>query len=161
LNGYRTAKHSGAKRRFDLPLSKSNGNVLLIEDESMVAMMIEEVLSELGLRVIGPYATVPEALRAASEISVDAAVLDINLDGQLIFPVVDILLEKRVPVAFISGYEVESLDVRYAHIPFVQKPIDRRILMDLFTSSSDLAGDVSSEKHAARAPRDNVKVARL
>ena len=78
------SKHSGTRRPFQFGLSKNSGNVLLVEDESLVAMMVEEVLSELGLRVIGPYGTIGEALRAASEIAIDAAVLDINLGGQSI-----------------------------------------------------------------------------
>jgi hypothetical protein len=71
-----------------------------------------------------------------------------------------VLLEKRVPVAFISGYAAESLDSRYAHIPFVQKPIDRRMLIDLFTSCGDAGGDATSETTAPLA-LNNAKVARL
>jgi two-component sensor histidine kinase/CheY-like chemotaxis protein len=160
-NGRPNSKQSGFRRKFEFGLSRNSGNVLLVEDEAMVVMMVEEVLNELGLRMIGPYGTVDEALRAVRESSVDAAVLDINLEGRSVFPVVDLLLEKRVPVAFISGYGAESLDSRYAHIPFVQKPIDRRILIELFTSCGDAGGDTISEKPDAPAARDNAKVARL
>ncbi|MET0652658.1 MAG: hypothetical protein ABWY63_09080, partial [Hyphomicrobiaceae bacterium] len=70
-------------------------------------------------------------------------------------------LEKRVPVALISGYAAESLDSRYAHIPFLQKPIDRRMLIDLFTSCCDAGGDATSEKPTAPLALNNAKVARL
>jgi PAS domain S-box-containing protein len=128
------------KRSFQFELGKSTGNVLLAEDESIVALMVEEILSDLGLRVIGPFGSVSEAMRASRETSLDAAVLDINLGNQSVYPVADLLLEKRVPVAFISGYGAESLDPRYAHLPLVQKPIDRKVLVDLF-SSYGVVGD--------------------
>jgi PAS domain S-box-containing protein len=160
-NGRPNAKQSSQKRQFEFWPIRNGGNVLLVEDESLVAMMIEEVLSELGLRVIGPYATIHQALRAAKEIPVDAAVLDVNLAGQSVYPVVDLLIEKRVPVAFISGYGAESLDPRYAHIPFVQKPIDRRMLIDLFTSGGDAGKNPISEKQDAPKATDSAKVARL
>ena len=72
-------------------------NVLLVEDESMVAMMVEQVLAEFGLSVVGPYGTIDDAMRAASEISLDAAILDINLDGQSVYPVVDLLMANGCP----------------------------------------------------------------
>jgi CheY-like chemotaxis protein len=122
------------KRSFQFERGKNTGNVLLVEDESIVALMVEEILSELGLRVIGPFGSVSEAMRASRENSLDAAVLDINLGDQSVYPVADLLLEKRVPVAFISGYGAEGVDPRYAHLPLVQKPIDRRLLVDLFSS---------------------------
>lgn len=143
-NGRPNPKHSGTKRPFQFGFSKNSSHVLLVEDESLVAMMVEEVLSELGHHVIGPYGTISEALRAASEIAIDAAVLDINLGGQSIYPVVDLLTEKGVPIAFISGYGAESLDSRYAHIPLVQKPIDRRLLIDLFSSYGDAGANAAT-----------------
>jgi CheY-like chemotaxis protein len=160
-NGRPNPKHAGARGQFKFRLGRNGGNVLLVEDESMVAMMVEEVLSELGLRVIGPYGSIQEALRAVKEISVDAAVLDINLDGQSVYPVADLLIEKGVPVAFISGYGAESLDPRYAQIPFVQKPIDRRALIDLFSSYGDAEETAAAGTKDAPKAGDNSKVARL
>jgi two-component system, chemotaxis family, sensor kinase Cph1 len=119
-------------------LTSARKNVLLVEDESMVAMMVEQVLAEFGLRVVGPYGTLDDAIRAATDTPLDAAILDINLDGQSIYPVVDLLMSKGVPTAFISGYGAESVDRRYEHIPLVQKPIDRQVLLDLF----NLVGEV-------------------
>ena len=103
----------------------------------MVAMMVEQVLAEFGISVVGPYGTIDDAMCAASEISVDAAILDINLGGQSVYPVVDLLMAKGVPTAFISGYGAESVDRRYEHIPLMQKPIDRQVLLDLFNSIRD------------------------
>jgi two-component sensor histidine kinase/CheY-like chemotaxis protein len=118
-------------RSFQFELGNA-GKVLLVEDESTVALMVEEFLSELGLRVVGPFGSVRDAMRALRETSLDAAVLDINLGDESVYPVADVLLEKKVPIAFISGYGAEGVDPRYAHLPLVQKPIDRRVLVDLF-----------------------------
>jgi DNA-binding NtrC family response regulator len=103
----------------------------------MVAMMVEQVLTELGLCVVGPYATIEDALQAVRESPVDAAILDINLGGQSVYPLVDFLTTKGVPTAFISGYGVESVDRRYGHIPLMQKPIDRQVLLNLLNSIRD------------------------
>ena len=120
-------------RTFQFEHGRNGGKVLLVEDKSTVALMVEEFLSELGLRVVGPFGSVRDAMRALRETSLDAAVLDINLGNKSVYPVADALLEKKVPIAFISGYGAEGVDPRYAHLPLVQKPIDRRVLVDLFS----------------------------
>ena len=127
-----------------LKLNTAPKNVLLVEDESMVAMMVAQVLAEFGISVVGPFGTIDEAMCAASEISVDAAILDINLGGQSVYPVVDLLMAKGVPTAFISGYGAESVDPRYEQIPLMQKPIDRQVLLDLLNFIPD-ADDAAKE----------------
>ena len=128
------------------------GKVLLVEDESTVALMVEEFLSELGLCVVGPFGSVDDAMRALGEAFPDAAVLDINLGNESVYPVADVLLEKKVPVAFISGYGAEAVDPRYAHLPLVQKPIDRRVLVDLF-SPYGVMGDSLTTSRSMRSRR--------
>ena len=158
------SKRPAAKSIFQFKLGTAPKSVLLVEDESMVAMMVEQVLTEFGLCVIGPYGTIDNALRAASEIPLDAAILDINLGGQSVYPVVDLLIAKGVPTAFISGYGIESVDGRYAHIPLMQKPIDRQALLNLFNLRGDADDVVISDAQGAPAARDslqNSKVARL
>jgi CheY-like chemotaxis protein len=80
--------------------------VLLVEDELLVAMEMEEALRDLGCEVLGPAATVEEALRLAQSEAgrIDAAVLDINLAGRPSFPVADLLAGRGVPVVFATGY---------------------------------------------------------
>lgn len=146
-NGGADSTNFSQKLSFQFDRGRGTGNVLLVEDEAIVALMIEEILSELGLRVIGPFGSVSEAMHASREVALDAAVLDINLGDQSVYPVVDLLLEKRVPVAFISGYGAESVDRRYGHIPLMQKPIDRQVLLNLF----DSVGDADDGAMSARA----------
>jgi CheY-like chemotaxis protein len=105
---------------------------LLVEDESLVAMMMGEVLRELGFSVIGPCATAAEAAATIDSTDVSAAILDVNLDGELVYPVADLLAARNIPFAFITGYGEESLSPRYANVPVLQKPIDRKALQELF-----------------------------
>jgi CheY-like chemotaxis protein len=105
---------------------------LLVEDESLVAMMMGEVLTELGFSVIGPCATAAEATATIGSTDVSAAILDINLDGELVYPVADLLAALDIPFAFITGYGEESLSPRFSDVPVLQKPIDRKALQDLF-----------------------------
>jgi two-component sensor histidine kinase/CheY-like chemotaxis protein len=110
------------------------GRVLLVEDEALVAMMMRDILLELGLSVAGPFCTPAEAVTAARDDGVDAAILDVNLGGELIYPVADALAARGVPFVFVTGYGAESIDGRFAHVPILQKPIERQVLQHLFVA---------------------------
>ena len=117
--------------------------VLLVEDEALVAMMIQETLAEFGFQVIGPVSTASEALSSARESHVDAAVLDINLGDGLVYTVAEILSKRGVPFVFVTGYDAESVDSRFSGIPVLQKPIERESLQRLFVQGSDHAVTVN------------------
>jgi two-component sensor histidine kinase/CheY-like chemotaxis protein len=106
--------------------------VLVVEDEALVAMMIKETLAEFGFHVLGPLSTASEALVAAQDGKVDAAVLDINLGDDLVYAVAEILLARGVPFVFVTGYDADSVDSRFADIPVLQKPIERESLRWIF-----------------------------
>ena len=116
------------------------GCVLLVEDEPIVSMMMAETLTALGFRVIGPCGTVREAIDAAGEMHVDAAVLDIRLGEELVYPLADDLHARGIPFVFVTGYGVESLDPRFRSIPVLQKPVDVKALRDLFAAEENVAG---------------------
>ena len=78
--------------------------VLVVEDEMMVSMLIEDMLTDLGCIVVGPVARLDEAIALAESEQIDCAVLDVNLGGQPIFPLADILRAKGAPFAFATGY---------------------------------------------------------
>jgi PAS domain S-box-containing protein len=111
---------------------RPGNRILLVEDESLVAMMIGEALRELGYSVVGPCATAADAAAAIDSTDVNAAILDVNLDGELVYPVAELLATREIPFAFITGYGEESLSPRYANVPVLQKPIDRKALRELF-----------------------------
>lgn len=83
--------------------------ILVVEDEMLVAMLVEDMLAEAGCIVVGPFARVPEALAAARTETVDAALLDVNIAGEKVFPVAHVLEERGVPFLFVTGYGQAAL----------------------------------------------------
>jgi len=108
--------------------------VLLVEDEALVALMVQETLAEFGFDVLGPVGTVSEALAAARDQRIDAALLDINLGDDLVYTVAEILARRGVPFAFVTGYDADSVDPRFSRIPVLRKPIERESLQRVFVN---------------------------
>ena len=90
--------------------------------------------------MIGPFDRADEALACAADEPLDAAILDVNLGGDLVYPVAERLARRDVPFVFVTGYDAENIDTRYAHVPVLQKPIEREVLQGLFVSSVNDAG---------------------
>ena len=101
--------------------------ILVVEDDTMLADDLRRDLGKQGAEVVGPVPTVADALElVAREGPLDAAVLDVNLRGERVFPVVDALRARGVPLAFTTGYEQWALPDAYADVPRCEKPIDLR-----------------------------------
>ncbi len=96
--------------------------VLVVEDEMMVSMLIEDMLSDLGCVVVGPAARLDEAIELVGQGGIDCAVLDVNLGGQPIFPLADLLRETGRPFAFATGYGDAGLREVDRGSPVLQKP---------------------------------------
>src|SRR5690242_259981 len=99
--------------------------VLVVEDEALIAMMLEDMLVGFGCVVVGPIARLAQAVSAARGHELDCAVLDINLNGEVVLPVADALEGRGVPFVFVSGYGSIGADRRFAGRPFVRKPFKR------------------------------------
>jgi CheY-like chemotaxis protein len=97
-------------------------NVLIVEDEAIISFLIEDMLLELGCGSVTNVAGIPEALSAIDESCPDVAVLDVNLDGQEVYPVAERLKACGVPFVFTTGYGSDGLKREWAHMPVVQKP---------------------------------------
>ena len=97
--------------------------VLVLEDEAIVLLMIEDLLAELGCTVVGPAGTVTEALALAEAGGFEAALLDLNLGrGETSYPVADLLAERQVPFAFVTGYSADVLAPPHDGRPILEKP---------------------------------------
>ncbi|KQV82705.1 response regulator [Rhizobium sp. Root1220] len=109
--------------------------ILVVEDEMLVAMLIEDAISDLGHVVVGPAMRLETALSTVEREDFDFAILDINLAGKQSFPVADRLSERGIPFLFASGYGVAGLVDRYRDSPILQKPFSpdqlARALRDL------------------------------
>ncbi|MFW3174419.1 response regulator [Xanthomonas phaseoli] len=102
--------------------------VLLVEDESLVAMLLEDCLAELGYEVAATVADVDAALQAVQEGNLDLALLDINLGGTLSFPIAEELDARGVPYIFVTGYAQGGIPEKYRHRHGLQKPFHFRDL---------------------------------
>ena len=102
--------------------------IFIVEDETFVAMLLEDMLADLGFEVAGAASTVEEGLRLASTIEADAAVLDVNVAGVQVFPVAERLAERGVPILFSTGYGRDGVPAPWADRPIVAKPFLREQL---------------------------------
>jgi chemotaxis family two-component system sensor kinase Cph1 len=109
--------------------------VLVVEDALIVANEIARILAELGCEVVGPVGTVQKAEALARTEDVDAALLDINLQNEPVYPAAEILMTNHVPVAFLTGYSRKSLPDRYWAVPCLEKPFSTDELMHVLQDS--------------------------
>jgi CheY-like chemotaxis protein len=110
--------------------------VLVVEDEMTIALLVEDMLIELGHDVVELAMRLPQAEKLARETEFDVAVLDVNLDGRRSFPVADILIERGIPFLFATGYGASGVDAAYAHYPILTKPFmteELKSAIDLLT----------------------------
>ncbi len=98
--------------------------ILIVEDEALVAMLVEDALLDAGAEVIGPVATVAEAMALLETATLDAAVLDLNLAGETSTPVADALATRGVPFVVATGYGAEGLPPGHSAVPVLAKPYD-------------------------------------
>lgn len=96
--------------------------VLLVEDEGAIAMLIEEMLEDLGCTVVASVAQLAKALQVANVVDVDLAILDVNLAGERVFPAARILRARNIPFLFSTGYGVSGLPAEFADCPVLHKP---------------------------------------
>jgi DNA-binding response OmpR family regulator len=101
---------------------------LVVEDEIMVAMYVEDLLTDLGFEVAGLATGLDQALPLAREGEFDFAVLDINLAGQVSFPIADVLRARGIPFLFASGYGSKGVTESYRDAIRIQKPFLSRDL---------------------------------
>jgi DNA-binding response OmpR family regulator len=108
--------------------------VLVVEDEFLVATLIEDMLTTAGCVVLGPIPRLAEALDAVHRGTFDAAVLDVNLAGARLDPVADLLSRRNVPFVFVTGYGTGGLPAVYAERPRLSKPFKMADLLDKLSS---------------------------
>jgi CheY-like chemotaxis protein len=97
-------------------------SVLVVEDETLVSLLIESMLSDLGCGDVWYASDVSQALELLAENTPDAAVLDVNLAGEQVYPVARRLATAAVPFIFATGYGASGIDQEWASRPVIQKP---------------------------------------
>lgn len=96
--------------------------VFVVEDEMMIRLLLDGMLSDLGHSVVAEAGRIDEALQLAKEAAFDVAILDVNLNGQPITPVVDVLIQRGLPFVFATGYGLRGIPDAYRANPTLQKP---------------------------------------
>jgi CheY-like chemotaxis protein len=127
-------------------------NVLVVDDETMIAMLLDDMLTDLGCSVVGPAGAVAPAMAMieASGHTLDGALLDVNLRGELAYPIADILTLRGIPFAFVTGYAASGIEARYATVPAVTKPFrvaTLEAIVQSFASRRIAAGSVPTIAH--------------
>lgn len=114
--------------------------VLVVEDESLVAMLLETILEDMGCVPVGAIATVDEALAViADDGLLDAALLDVNVAGREVFPVAEALRARGVPFVFSTGYGQGGLPVAWRDQATIQKPFTENAIRDALFKAMGVA----------------------
>lgn len=103
-------------------IEMQSSRVLVVEDEPLIAMLMEDYLADLGYAVVGPARGVRQGLTLLQAELVDFAVLDINLSGEDSFPIADALADRGIPFIFASANSRTSLAPRHCDAPLLSKP---------------------------------------
>jgi CheY-like chemotaxis protein len=103
--------------------------VLVVEDEALVALQLEDMLTELGCAIVGPASRVGQALKLLDGEPVQVAVLDLNIAGEMVYPVADALKNRGLPYIFVTGFATSDLTDPHRDQPVLEKPFARRQLL--------------------------------
>jgi CheY-like chemotaxis protein len=106
----------------DATSERAGREVFIVEDEVMIRMLLEDMLSDLGYRVAAAAGDLQEALMLARDCDFDLAILDVDLNGNAVFPVAEVLDQRGVPFMFSTGYAERGLPEAYRDRPTLQKP---------------------------------------
>ena len=109
---------------------QSSPRLLVVEDEYLIRMLLEDMLIDLGYSIAAAVGTIAEASEFAKHGEFNAAILDVNLDGQEIYPVAEILAKRGLPFVFVTGYGENSLPAIYRDRPALQKPFQAERLQE-------------------------------
>lgn len=111
--------------------------ILIVEDEYYLADEARSTLVEAGIIVIGPVPTATEATAVIeSDPDIHAVLLDVNLRGEMAYEIADVLCERGIPFAFVTGYDACAFPERFAGVRSLQKPVRAAELVQL---SADIA----------------------
>lgn len=114
--------------------------ILVVEDESLVAMLIETILEDMGCQTVGPVSGVDEALQTvAADMNIDGALLDVNVAGREVFPVADALKARNVPFVFSTGYGESGLPEHWRGQLTIQKPFTEQTIREALMKALGVA----------------------
>ena len=98
--------------------------ILIVEDEALVAMLIEDVLSDLGHEIAGVAGRLDVALKLAAEAQIDFAIVDLNLNGARTYAIAEVLRGRAVPFIFATGYGAAGVEAGWENVRVLPKPFE-------------------------------------
>lgn len=115
---------------------KLNGlRALIVEDESLLALSLEDDLISAGCSILGPFGSLSAATEALRTQQFDLAVLDVNLNGEMVFPLADEMANRAIPFVLMTGYVSTDLPERFRKVPQVTKPYDQATLIEVVSQA--------------------------
>jgi two-component sensor histidine kinase/DNA-binding response OmpR family regulator len=123
--------------------------VLVVEDEAIIGMLTSELVSEMGHVVLGPCRNLEEGIKVAGGSELDGAILDVNLGGELVFPLARLLAEREVPMVFLTGYDRSTVEQGFEKFPVLQKPVPAGELSKALSAILGLSPDDRPAKASA------------
>ena len=117
----------------DAGKKKSSVRVLVVEDEFLLSSLLIQDLRAAGYDIAGPCPNLAAAMLAVQTEEFDAAILDINLKGELVYPVAERLTERRIPFLFLSGYATSNIPEKFRALPRLAKPAPAASILQMIT----------------------------
>lgn len=118
----------------------SGRRVLIVEDESLVAMLLETILEDMGCTPVGPASNIDDGLAMVADSEhLDAALLDVNVAGRQVFPVAEALKARGVPFVFSTGYGEGGLPDEWRGQSTIQKPFTEAAVRDALFKAMGMA----------------------
>lgn len=104
---------------------------LLVEDEYLVASSLASALEDAGARVLGPVSTVDQAMEITRDpsVAIHGAILDVNLQGEMVYPFAEVLAKRNLPIVFVTGYECSAMPDSFRNVPCLTKPCNEQELI--------------------------------
>jgi CheY-like chemotaxis protein len=122
--------------------------ILVVEDESIVSFLLEDMLTDIGCEVLGPAAALDEAFTLFDKLQPQAAVLDVNLHGEMVYPFAERLERDRVPFLFATGYGAAGIPEHWQRWPVIQKPFQLKTLVGALEKA--IFGGPHSNEHGSQ-----------
>jgi CheY-like chemotaxis protein len=136
-------------------------SVLVVDDEPMIRLLIQDMLDDLGHTLAGEAARIDEALKLAKQAEFDVAILDVDLNGQPIWPVAEVLVARGLPFVFATGYGQRGVPEPYRGIPTLGKPFDAdaleqaiKAVLSKYSTAVPRPRAFGSEPHRGASLRD-------
>jgi DNA-binding response OmpR family regulator len=111
----------------DLDLLRSK-HILIVEHDHLVADQTRQELEECGAVIVGPVPSVDMAVDLLDKVRIDAAILDVNLEGEKVYPLADLLSERKIPFVFATGHETSAMPGRYRGFVLCEKPAELAVI---------------------------------